>query len=265
MRLRGTTRRALVYLLLEHQSTFDPMMPLRLLEYACRAWRDYTERPGALRDHLPPLVPILIHQGPAPWRGARSLSHLHAVDGAPSPLPPFIDLHIQLHELHDDDLLSARELTTLARAALYLMKLVAAGTLSSIDTALVARWFALVRITHGPDALEVLVQYILHTDRSGTMIDTIAHEATDEVRDTITTVAERLEARGEARGRERGKVEGRIEGKAELVLDQLTLRFGKLPARITRRVRKGTADDLQRWAARLLSAPTLAEVFADDP
>jgi hypothetical protein len=38
---------ALVYVLLEHQSTFDPRMPLRLLQYLVRVWEAWDLPPWA--------------------------------------------------------------------------------------------------------------------------------------------------------------------------------------------------------------------------
>lgn len=55
--------------------------------------------------------------------------------------------------------------------------------------------------------------------------------------------------------------EGRAEGRADLLIRQLGVRFGALPAGTTERIRAGTADDQARWAERLLTAASLDEVF----
>lgn len=55
----------------------------------------------------------------------------------------------------------------------------------------------------------------------------------------------------------------RSRAKAELVLELLTARFGKLPVRVVRRVQRGDPSALQRWGTRLLTAATLAEVFGE--
>src|SRR5260370_39785967 len=57
-----TGRQALVYVLFEHQSSFDALMPLRLLRYIVRIWEQW------LRDHpgsstLPVVVPVVLHHG----------------------------------------------------------------------------------------------------------------------------------------------------------------------------------------------------------
>ena len=52
---------------------------------------------------------------------------------------------------------------------------------------------------------------------------------------------------------------------ADLLIRQLGIRFGELPAETVDRVRGGSTQDHDRWAERLLSAPTLDAVFIDEP
>lgn len=52
----------LLYILFEHQSTPDPLMPYRMLRYALRIWdRWLTEHEGA--RSLPPLLPLVLFHG----------------------------------------------------------------------------------------------------------------------------------------------------------------------------------------------------------
>ncbi|RYZ67342.1 MAG: Rpn family recombination-promoting nuclease/putative transposase, partial [Proteobacteria bacterium] len=60
---------ALVYILFEHQSSFDARMPLRLLRYMVRVWERW------LRDHplaatLPIVLPVVLHHGQGRWQAA---------------------------------------------------------------------------------------------------------------------------------------------------------------------------------------------------
>ncbi len=66
---RGSARRALVYLLWDHQRQPDRMMPLRLHNYGGRALHDYTQRGDAIPGYVPTLIPILVYQGPGEWPG----------------------------------------------------------------------------------------------------------------------------------------------------------------------------------------------------
>jgi len=53
-------------------------------------------------------------------------------------------------------------------------------------------------------------------------------------------------------------------GEANIVLRLLARRFGRVPDDIERRVRSADADTVQRWGDRVVDAPTLDDVFAED-
>ncbi|MEC7523084.1 MAG: Rpn family recombination-promoting nuclease/putative transposase, partial [Myxococcota bacterium] len=55
------------YLLLEHQSTPDPRMPLRMADYALRLWHPQGQ-PVDGRLRLSPIVPVVVYHGARPWR-----------------------------------------------------------------------------------------------------------------------------------------------------------------------------------------------------
>jgi hypothetical protein len=54
---------------------------------------------------------------------------------------------------------------------------------------------------------------------------------------------------------------GRAEGRVDLLIKQLTLRFGPLPEAVITRVRTASLDELDRYAERVLSAETLEAVL----
>ncbi len=64
---------ALIYVLFEHQSSFDAAMPLRLLRYTVRIWEQWRESHPQARL-LPVIVPIVLHHGDAAWRAAPELT-----------------------------------------------------------------------------------------------------------------------------------------------------------------------------------------------
>jgi predicted transposase/invertase (TIGR01784 family) len=55
--------------------------------------------------------------------------------------------------------------------------------------------------------------------------------------------------------------EGRQEGEQVLLLRQLKRRFGPLPEWVELRLAQAATDQLERWAERVLEAPTLAAMF----
>lgn len=72
----------LLYLLLEHQSTADELMPLGLLRYMVRIWDEYLlAHPGVKR--LPLIVPLVVHHSQRGWRAAAlRVAHRRPVGGA---------------------------------------------------------------------------------------------------------------------------------------------------------------------------------------
>ena len=64
-----------VYVLLEHQSSPDPWMRLRLLRYCCRIWEDdLRDDPG--RRGLRPIVPVVFYQGTCGWTHSAEFADL---------------------------------------------------------------------------------------------------------------------------------------------------------------------------------------------
>ncbi|MBK8095808.1 MAG: hypothetical protein IPK26_01795 [Planctomycetes bacterium] len=72
------------------------------------------------------------------------------------------------------------------------------------------------------------------------------------------STAERLREEGRTEGRR----EGRIEGKQQSLLRLATQRFGTLPEAARQRVNVACEADLDRWMDRLLSARSVAVLFA---
>jgi predicted transposase/invertase (TIGR01784 family) len=65
-------REAFIYVLIEHQSSEDPLMPFRLLRYVVRIWDRYlSEHPGTTR--LPAVIPLVVHHNRRPWTGSTQL------------------------------------------------------------------------------------------------------------------------------------------------------------------------------------------------
>ena len=58
-----------------------------------------------------------------------------------------------------------------------------------------------------------------------------------------------------------GRQEGLLKGQSLLLEQLLTIRFGELSATTRKRLDKATPEQLQDWAARVLTAKKLTEVF----
>ena len=67
---------------------------------------------------------------------------------------------------------------------------------------------------------------------------------------------------GREEGREEGRTKGRTEALAQMLHRQLTIKFGDPPPAVAERLANASEAELTRWSERVLSAETLAGVFA---
>ena len=153
-----------VYFLLEHQSTDDPTMPLRMLSYQNRIWDRFVEdHPGA---RLAPVIAVLVSHVPGGWGGARAFEDLFdpavlAVPELAALVPRFSMIVDDLTRLSNADL-AARPLPVFPRLALWLLRDArdSARFLDSFD-AWVPAMLELGRTRSGRDRLATLITYML--------------------------------------------------------------------------------------------------------
>ncbi len=68
---------------------------------------------------------------------------------------------------------------------------------------------------------------------------------------------------GLAEGLAEGQAQGEASARKQMLESQLTAKFGILDAQTKEQLGKGSAEQLQNWAIRLLTAESLAEIFED--
>jgi predicted transposase/invertase (TIGR01784 family) len=246
---------ALVYVLFEHQSTSDELMPFRLLRYLVRIWERW------LKDHrrakqLPVVMPIVLYHGKEPWSAPMVFDALFAIpDAARAALAPYL---VRLTYLLDDvseipdDQLRARAVTALSRLLIVCFR-DARDETAILDAVL--RWADAVReVLAAPDgfeALEQVMRYIVMVnDRVSleTLQATLERAAGPEAKDILMTLGERLIQQGERR----------------LLLRQLRQRFGdQVNADIEQRIAAASQAQIDTWGSRVLSAATLSELLRD--
>jgi hypothetical protein len=250
--VRIASHDACIYVLLEHMSTVERTMVLRLLRYMTRVWERFEQ------DHkggpLPVIVPVVLHHSDVGWTAPTRFVEL--LDVGPElrdAVAPFVpDFGFVLDDLSrlDDDALRDRALTELVRLALVVLQ----------------------RCRGAADPVAVLRPLDEHDGgrahgaarRAGTIVGgAVYHGGQRRVREElqalfrelgpaaeeahVPTIAEKIAAEALARGR----VEGRAEGQAALLLKLMTLRFGPLPERVVTRVRSAAVEELECWAERV--------------
>jgi predicted transposase/invertase (TIGR01784 family) len=273
-------RSALLYVLFEHKSKPEDLVPFFLLRYMTRVWERW------LRDHpgaraIPVIAPVVLHHGEGGWRRATAFEELYDVD--PATLAALgehaVRFRFALDDISfaDDDALKARAMSAFARLVLFCLRHVREP---AVLLQRLGRWVDLVgearRAPNGPAALVALFRYILETNRElepEAIVEQLLAAVGEEGKEQILSAGEKLIERGRQEGLQKGLQKGRQEGhqegllkgrreeRRELLLKLLGTRFGALPAHVVARVNEADLDQLERWFDRIIAAPSLAAVF----
>ncbi len=273
-----------LYVLLEHKSYVDAATPLQLLGYMVNIWRREIERSKSERSKsegggndikLPAIIPLVFYHGRGRWKAARSV--LEMID-APEKLKSFVrEFAYVVHDLGE-------------------MAPDRPSTSPEVRSALLALRFAFAEEVP-PDLLDVIMDGLLagsdfehhivrymteHKGLTPAMLEaSLRRTKPDHWEVLMGTIAQTWVEQGRAEGIERGRAEGiergraeglerglergRSEALAELLLRQLSLRFGDVPDAFRERVRGASAAELEAWAEAVLAAPSLDDVLAARP
>ena len=260
----------LLYLLLEHQSTGDPVMPLRVLTYQVRIWnRGHSEQPHAT---LAPVIAVVISHVPGGWTDARAFHDLFApsvlaVPGLPVLMPQFSLVIEDLAHLSNDEL-KARSLATFPKLALWLLRDARdpARLLASFDA-----WItAFLEVERAPGGLESFTRLLTYMFR---VIDPVRqHELHAKIRllgrraeEVAMTIADEIHEEGRAKGHEEGRARGQAEGRRATLRQLLLYKFQRsaLEEADEARLAAITPEAIDRYLQRVLTADSLAAVFVD--
>jgi recombination-promoting nuclease RpnB len=208
---------AYIYLLLEHQSTPDQLMPFRMLKYMCNIIDHHLKTHGGKK--IPLIYPLVIYHGKRKYPFSTDLNDL--VDAPSSLIDRYFLKPFQLIDLGqiDDDVLKQHTWSGVMEFALkhifardvlpWLREI--AGTLHQLDNA------------GGRDFIAIVLQYLLERgelsdkDAFFKLIDT---QVSREVGEKIMSLAEQL--------KEEGRIEGELNKEREIA--QRMLDAGAEPA-----------------------------------
>lgn len=263
----------LVYLLLEHQSTTDPAMPLRWLTYQVRLCdRFRRDRPGA---QLPPVIGVLVSHAPGGWTVARTFEEMMhpsvvAIPGLAALLPR---CSMILDDLtgQTDDALATRALPPFQKVALWLLRDSRDPTRLlrnlSPDSALASA--GLTRLDTHQWAVVVSYLYQVLDPSYQDELRAKLHELSTRCEEAAMTIAEYLEEKGRMkghqeglqRGRQEGLRKGRLQGRVDTLRRLLLLKFHALGPEHEARLQAASPEALDRYTERVLTADSLAAVF----
>ncbi len=276
---------ALLYVLCEHKSFDDRLLPLQVARYVMRVLDDFVAaNPRASR--LPAVLPFVVYHGEQPWRPVRHLERLVAWE----PWPPVVRRFLRRRQMRMP--FHALDLSTTSVEAIAAMQLVPAAELTLRFLRFLRRsmpaealtdllqWQDLfARLSHHPRGSDVLVAlfswFLAGSPANHEVLRTVMANIPKENEAMRTNLdllldlgAKRGMQKGMQKGMEKGMQEGvqqgLLVGQRRLLGRQLRARFGDLPLAVDERVARATVEQLENWAERVLTARTLDEVFAAD-
>jgi predicted transposase/invertase (TIGR01784 family) len=216
VRLAG--RDARIHLLVEHQSTPQADMPLRMLEYIAAALRHELERTGG-RGPLPVVIPFVLNQGPERWNQPVSLLDYYDLPGE---LEEWLRPYVPAFRLHLHDLAASEpaeeERDAALRIVLQEMKMV-----RDAKGGLFLAWLSAQPVPEEIFALlEWVARYLLSADESldiGRIHETL--EPNPRLREGIMTLADKLFNEGLEEGIQKGIQKGEWIGRVRMLFEFL--------------------------------------------
>jgi hypothetical protein len=286
---RGRRHKTLIiYILIEHQSAPDRMMPLRILDYVVqtfnyevRNWRK--DDPPRGKRYLHPVLPIVLYTGTETWHSPGVLTDLiHSGEQFKAVSPRLTPLYLNLPGTPES------QLTELGGYFGYLLRVFKRRRSSARQFAEAVEqlvrhleslpeeqrdvWFDLLSYVHA------LIYYERRPSEHQRLIDTIqASIENDQRQREVTgmahTIAEKLIEEGREVGREEGREVGREEGREEGKLQslqrvlavQLRAKFGDEAEKVAPIIQR-TADTakLEEWLLRVVTAGSLDKIGIRD-
>jgi predicted transposase/invertase (TIGR01784 family) len=248
---------AYAYVLMEHKSSPDAGARLQLLRYVVRILVQWYERNNRQLP-LPPVLPLLAHQGPEGWTSSCEFADLFG--NVPDPLRPYIPSF--RHALVDlapmDDLTLSIEVRL--RAFLKALKYSRRGDLLDCIAIVLAEapelnerdlFVILTYLNKAPVARNYQVMH-----------ETLEHLVPDRAERIMGWFTDDFYEKGLAEGEARGEVRGKTQGEAKILTRLLERRFGALPDPIRHSISSADPERIEAWVERAFDAPPRQSVFA---
>lgn len=268
-------RTVLVCILVEHQSSPDQAMPLRLLIYAAlywerewRSWEESHDRGQPLRLTL--VLPFVLHTGPDRWDTNRTLDQLF--EGTASLRAWLPQWPMRLFDLAEHD---PAELLGSAEAFWHALA-VARAEREEPDRFLDVLRQAVEKLeplgqqqhVRWHELLQLMLYWALfrRSERErGKILDTVRashHHVTlqQEVEGMVKQAWPNYEQELIARGEARGEARGQLRAYREMLEHLLQEKFGPLPQEVVKRIATAEASPLQTALANVLRLNSLDEL-----
>jgi len=249
---------AYVYILMEHQSKSDPLMPYRMLRYVTKIWDRYLEGNPRARK-LSAVIPMVVYNGKGRWSAPLRLQDLigPVPDADAEYLPRFSFLLDDLAVIGRDQLRD-RDTTSTVRVTMVSLKDAPGNPLAhEVLWELFEDLRVMLCRPGGLEEFKALLAYIRDVGEApDSELGRVADSLGPEAKDAYVTTAEMLEARGEVRGEARGQAKAILRN----------LKNCGIPVDDRSRDRIATCTDtetLDIWLDRSVKITEIAELFQD--
>jgi predicted transposase YdaD len=248
-----------VDLIVEFQSTPDPLMAVRIMQYVSLLAEQIAKerkRNEFPEGRLPPILPIVLYNGKTEWHAPVDVADCFL--DPPAGLEPFRPALEYL--LLDERRLQQHPLKEVRNFVDAIFRMEASQTLDDVGTVT----DALKALLRAPgleslrQAFNHWIKALLRRRAKPTMIKEI--NAINDIFEDFAMLAEQQETWFDD-AIAQGLQEGEQKGELKLLTRQLTRRFGPLSPRVEARLREAGSAQLEAWFDASFDAQSLTEVF----
>ncbi len=248
--------KAFLYLLVEHQSSIDPLMAFRLWNYKTRIWSEYLKQTDA--KTLPMIFSLVFYHGREPYNGNRTLEDL--IQGPRAMVESTLFDPFQIVDTYDisDESLRERQWSGIME---FMFKHVYAREVWPYVQPLIDMLTKIENEEGAANFVHTLLKYwitVAETSRGPkAFIDAIQEGISIPIRSELMTMGEQFIQQGI----QQGVQQGMQLGEASLLTIQLKAKFKVLPEAYVERINCADPSTLSEWAINFVTAQSLDEVF----
>ncbi|HEX3128843.1 MAG TPA: Rpn family recombination-promoting nuclease/putative transposase [Thermoanaerobaculia bacterium] len=256
-KVRWRDRFLYVYILLEFQSSVDPHMALRVLEYQVLLYQDLLKQKAFTPSgKLPPVFILVLYNGKRPWQAASDVADL--IEAVPGGLEAYRP-HLR-YALLDESQIPEMELESERNLAAALFRLEKSRDLEALKQE-VGRLTAVPELD---DSLRRSVRSWLTQVLIPAKFPGVSLAETGSLEEIHTMLAERVmewTQEWKKEGLEEGLQQGRQQGRQDFLLSQIEERFGPLPHTLRHRIESiRDPEELKKIGRRLFAASSLDDL-----
>jgi predicted transposase/invertase (TIGR01784 family) len=259
----------LLYFLVEHQSSVDRWMALRMLRYVVRQleqWRH--QHPES--ERLPAVIPMVMYHGPeGGWMAPRRVEELFHLPGEDTErwrsLVPRFEYLVDDLTSEREEVLRARPGPPMMRLALLLLRSGRSEKLALLLESWKPLLAEVLASPEGQEQMRAIVHYLLivgakaEREALGRVLYSVAGDQRSE--ELMRTIGEELIEEG----RQKGLVEGQARGRAEDVLRLLAGRRIAVDERARAFILScKNLDTLGRWFDQAVNASSLSDLHLSE-